>query len=64
MPGYFWVVKKKQGFFGYCIFHQLKSTIDISAIYCFCGIFVLKFADAKIMRDFLGLAKKNRDILG
>ena len=25
--GFFWVAKTTQGFFGYCIFHQLKSTI-------------------------------------
>ena len=26
-PGFFWVAKTTQGFFGYCILHQLKSTI-------------------------------------
>ena len=34
--------EKKQGFFGYCTFHQLKSTITLlkSAIYCWCGNFL------------------------
>ena len=26
-PGFFWVAKTTQGFFWYCVFHQLKSTI-------------------------------------
>ena len=32
--GIFWVAKlKNRNFLGYCTFHQLKSTMNISAIY-------------------------------
>ena len=51
--------KKHRDFLGFCIFHQLKSTItSISTICCLSGIFVIKFANTKTLRDFLGMIKK------
>ena len=39
--GIFWVVKKKTGiFFGYCTFHQLKSTITLAQFTAGVGFFL------------------------
>ena len=51
--GIFMGLKKYTGIFGgYCIFHQLKSTIynTISTIYCWCG----NFGYAKNVGIFFG----------
>ena len=46
--GIFWVVKKTQGFFGYCTFHQLKS----------------RKCNLLLVWDFLGYAKNVGIFLG
>ena len=37
-PGFFWVAKTTQGFFGVLYFSSAQINNNISAIYCLCGI--------------------------
>ena len=54
--------EKTLGFFEVLYFSPAQISNNISAIYCLCGIFVIKFVDAK-NRDILGFAKKKQGFL-